>query len=108
MASLEAAGAAALPGLQGLAAAAASLGRLTAEAASLADLAGVTGLGHCCHGLALNRRLAALLEKQLMQAGLGGCLPSSSPPGCRGAAPLAPSAGHQLELGLGLLCGSNN
>ncbi len=108
MASLEAAAAAALAGLQGLAAAAASLGRLTAEVASLASLAAATGLGHCCRGLALNRRLAALLEEQLLHTGFGGCLPGSSPPGSRGTAPLAPSAGHRLELGLGLLCGSNN
>ncbi len=98
MASLEAAAAAAVAGLKGLAAA----------AAGLASLAAATGLGHSCRGLALNWRLAALLEEQLLHTGLGGCLPSSSPPGCRGTSSLAPSAGHRLELGLRLLCGSNN
>ena len=106
MASLEAA--AAVAGLKGLAAAAPGLGRLTTTVAGLASLAAATGLGHSCHGLALNWRLAALLEEQLLHTGCGGCLPSSSPPGSRGTSSLAPSAGYRLELGLRLLWGSNN
>jgi hypothetical protein len=98
VASLEAAAAAAVAGLKGL----------VAAVAGLASLAVATRLGHSCRGLTLNWRLAALLEEQLLHTGCGGCLPSSSPPGSRGTSSLASSAGHRLELGLRLLCGSNN
>ena len=101
------------PGGRGLvasleAAAVAGQRLLTAAVAGLADLVATPRLGAGRHGLPLDRNLAALLEEQLSYSSLCSCLSGSSSPGSRGAALLVLPAGHQLELGLRLLCCSNN